>query len=118
MGTHAKTGTRRRSPDRLGPLEITIGLMVLSLALVLVLVGRSVASSSADHLGPSTRAALSAPASSRDADGSVLRGSPSHEALQAQAAEGNVAQPPTSSASDAVDLSSLVASPAGDSGDD
>lgn len=34
----------RRTPDRLGPLEVAIGMLVLATALSLVLVSRSVAS--------------------------------------------------------------------------
>lgn len=117
MGTHAKTGTRRQSPDRLGPLEITIGLMVLSAALVLVLAGRGGASSSADAFGPSAvRAAVSAPV--QEADAATGTDPASHQALEVQSMEPNAAPPPSALASAAVHLAPMTASDPGDVSDD
>ncbi|MGE5226267.1 MAG: hypothetical protein ACM3OO_05270 [Planctomycetaceae bacterium] len=42
--TASATHRPRRAPDRLGPLEVAIGVLVLAVALSLVLVSRSVAS--------------------------------------------------------------------------
>lgn len=116
MGTHAKTGTRRQSPDRLGPLEITIGLMVLSVALVLVLAGRSGASSSADAFGPSARAAVSAPV--QDADPAAGSDHASQQAPEVQSMERNVAPSLSALASAAVHLAPMTASDPGDVSDD
>lgn len=115
MGTHAKTGTGRQSPDRLGPLEITIGLMVLSVVLVLVLAGRSGASSSADAFGPAARAAVSANA--QDADAATGTDPASQQAPEVQSMERNVAPPSSMSADEAAHPMSVMTG-AGDSSDD
>ncbi|MGZ4133164.1 MAG: hypothetical protein ACXVWF_08965, partial [Actinomycetota bacterium] len=48
-----------RAPDRLGPLELAIALVVLSTALALVLVGRSVASRTTNAIRPTVAAGVS-----------------------------------------------------------
>lgn len=116
MGTHAKTGTPRQSPDRLGPLEITIGLMVLSVALVLVLAGRGGASSPADAFGPAARAAVSAPV--QDADAAPRVDPASQQALEVRSTEPDVASPLSAPASGAVHLTPETASDPGDVSDD
>jgi hypothetical protein len=51
--TVSATHRPRRAPDRLGPLEIAIGVLVLAVALSLVLVSRSVASRTTAAAPPS-----------------------------------------------------------------